>query len=68
MSSKRRKLCVILEHDMHCGEVDQLCNVLKGVRGVAEVLTGEPLDAHDYIARQSAKEELRGKLRALLAP
>jgi len=67
MGNSYRTLTVILSDDIDKDYIDNVVDAIGMVRGVADVVTGEPVDATTFQARRIAHDQLKERLRKALA-
>ena len=67
MSDRIRYLTVILERDLRDDDAEPIMNALRLIRGVSDVVYGEPVRLADWVNRRTVRHELRAKLFEVLS-
>lgn len=66
MTERIRTLTVLLDRDYREDDIEHFITVIGAIRGVDDVIKGEPVDASAWMARNIARRELYRKIIDLL--
>ena len=64
MTDRYNTLTVVLDRDVRDDDAECLINAIKMLRGILSV-SGNVANPSDYMAEERAKDNLRGKIRAI---
>lgn len=65
MTDRIRRITVLLERDTRDDDAEPILDAIRMVKGVAEV-TPHVVTSEDWVARRTAKTELRSKISKML--